>query len=162
MITSKFLGIFDIKGLLIPLTGRFKKDLRDSSAMTPQQDHTVDSIGRNKWVLKFLDIERLKGMKFTRPSMLVDALDTKMCLWVLVDASKHLIVIWAGVGFKRTNGQWSIAFLAARCLLVPRGMSIPRAEMESLMGGSNMMWMLRQILAKWVESFILAGDARVP
>ena len=41
-------------------------------------------------------------------------------------------------------------------------MSIPRAEMESLMGGSNMMWMLRQILAKWVDSFILAGDARVP
>ena len=159
MITSKFMGIFDIKGLLIPLTGRFKKDLRDISATTPQWDHDVDSIGRSKWVLNFLDTERLKGMKYTRPRMPVDAVDIKMRLWVMVDASKHLIVIWAGAGF---NGQWSIAFLVARCLLVPRGMSIPRAEMESLVGGSNMMWMLRQILAKWVDSFILAGDARVP
>ncbi len=25
-----------------------------------------------------------------------------------------------------------------------------------------MMWMLRQILVKWVETFILAGDARIP
>ena len=34
--------------------------------------------------------------------------------------------------------------------------------MEGLVGGSNMMWMLRQILVKWVETFILAGDARIP
>ena len=162
MITSKFMGIFDLKGMLIPLTGRFKRDLRDISTTTPHWDHAVDTIGRSKWVLNFLDVERLKGMKFTRPRMPVDAINIKMRLWILVDASKHLIVIWAGVGFKRANGQWSIAFLVARCLLVPRGMSIPRAEMESLVGGSNMMWMLRQILAKWVDSFILAGDARIP
>jgi hypothetical protein len=41
-------------------------------------------------------------------------------------------------------------------------MTIPRAEMEALVRGSNMMWMLRQNLAKWVDTFILAGDARIP
>lgn len=41
-------------------------------------------------------------------------------------------------------------------------MTIPRAEMEALVGGSNMMWMLRQILAKWIDTFILVGDARIP
>ena len=78
------------------------------------------------------------------------------------DARKHLIVIWAMVGFKRTYGEWSVSFLVARCLLVPKTMSIPRAEMEGLVGGANMMWMLRQILVKWVETFILAGDAGTP
>ena len=115
-----------------------------------------------KWVRNFLDIERLKGIKFTRPRMPVDAIDCRMRLWVLVDATKELIVIWAAVGFKRKNGKWSVAFIVARCLLVPGDMTISRAEMEALVGGSNMMWLLRQILAKWVDTYILAGDARIP
>ena len=101
-------------------------------------------------------------MKFTRPRMPIDAKNSKMRLWVLVDASKQLIVICSAVGFKRTNGEWSVAFLVGRCLLVPKDMTIPRAEMEALVGGYNMMWMLRQILAKWIDTFILAGDARIP
>ena len=51
--------------------------------------------------------------------MPVDAVDCRMRLWVLVNAAKELIVIWAAVGFKRKNGEWSVAFLVARCLLVP-------------------------------------------
>ena len=57
-ITSKFMGIYDLRGLLIPLTGRLKRDLRDISVATPQWDHAVDSIGRSKWVKNFLNVER--------------------------------------------------------------------------------------------------------
>ena len=76
-----------------------------------------------------------------------------------MDAAKELHVFWAGVGFKRKNGTWSIAFLFGRCLLV--SLDIPRAKMEALVEGSNMLWLLRQILSKWVESYILAGDAQI-
>ena len=69
MITSKFMGIFDLKGLLIPLTGRLKLDLRDIGTAFPQWDHEIKTVGRAKWVQNFLDVERLKGMKFTRPRM---------------------------------------------------------------------------------------------
>jgi len=131
-ITSIFMGIYDLRGLLAPLTGRLKRDLRDILVATPQWDHAVDSISRSKWVKNFLDVERLRVMKFTRPRMPIDAKNSKMRLWILVDASKQLIVIWAAVGFKRTNGEWSVAFLVARCLLVPKDMTIPRAEMEAL------------------------------
>ena len=51
-----------------------------------------------------MDMEKLKGLKFSRPRMPVDAINTKMRLWVLVDAAKELLVVWAGVGFKRKNG----------------------------------------------------------
>ena len=64
-VTSKFMGIFELKGLLIPITGRLKRDLRDISAATPQLDHAVTSVARFKWVRNFLDVERLKGIKFT-------------------------------------------------------------------------------------------------
>jgi hypothetical protein len=35
-VTSKFMGLFDLRGLLIPLTARLKKDLRDIVAITPE------------------------------------------------------------------------------------------------------------------------------
>ena len=160
-VTSKFMGIFDLRGLLIPLTSRLKRDLRDIVAVTPEWDHGVVDGQRSKWVKNFLDLENCKGLRFTRPRMPEDAIDTKMKLWVLVDAAKDLLCIWAGVGFKRKNGKWSVAFLVARCLLVPIDMTIPRAEMEALVAGSNMLWLLRQILSKWVDSFILACDAQI-
>ena len=80
MITSKFMEIFYLRGLLIPLTGRFKRYLRDISAPTPSWDHSVNSIRRSRWVQNFLDVERLRGMKFTRPRMPINAWDTKMRL----------------------------------------------------------------------------------
>ena len=91
-----------------------------------------------------------------------DAIDTKMRLWVLVDAAKELMSVWSDVGFKRRDGTWSCAFLVARCLLVPVDCTIPRAEMEALVAGSNLIWILRYMLSKWVDSYILAGDAQIP
>ena len=35
MVTSKFMGIFDLRGLLIPLSARFKRDLRNIVNTTP-------------------------------------------------------------------------------------------------------------------------------
>ena len=97
-----------------------------------------------------------------RPRIPTDAINTNIKPWVLVDASKELLAVWSGVGFKRKNGSWSCAFLIARCLLVPQDCTIPRAEMEALVAGSNMLWLLRQILSNWVHTFILAGDAQIP
>ena len=162
MVTSKLMGIFDMKGTLIPLIARLKRDLRDIVSVTPEWDTAVTNEHRTTWIKNFMDLEKIRGMKFTRPRMPVDAIDTKMRLWVFVDAAKELLVVWAGVGFKRRNGTWSIAFLIGRCLLIPAGMSIPRAEMEAMVAGSNLLWLVRQILAHWVESFILCGDAQIP
>ena len=85
-----------------------------------------------------------------------------MSLLALVDDSKEIISIWAEVGFKRKNGKWSCAYLIGRCLLAALDSTIPRDEMEALVAGSNMLWLLRQILAHWVDTFLLAGDAQIP
>ena len=68
-------------------------------------------------------------------------------------------MIWDGVGFKSKNGKWPSAFLFARCLLVSADMTIPRPEIVT---GSNMLWLVCQILSEWMESFILVGDAHIP
>ena len=161
LITSKFMGVFDLLGKLIPLTSRMKRDLRLLTKTTPSWDEAVSNEHRTTWVKNFLDLEKAKGMKYSRPRMPVDAVDTNMRLLVLVDAASELLVIWSGVGFRRRCGEWSIAYLIGRSLLSSGG-TIPRDEMEVLVAGSNMTWLLRQILSGWVDQFILAGDAMIP
>ena len=161
-VVSKLMSIFDLQGRMIPLTARFKRDMRTVMAATLAWDEAVTNEHRSKWVKNFMDMEAMKGIKFTRPRMPQDAVDTKMRLQVLVDASKEIISIWAGVGFKRKNGKWSCAYLIGRCLLAALDSTIPRDEMEALVAGSNMLWLLRQILAHWVDTFLLAGDAQIP
>ena len=162
MITSKFMGVFDLLGKLIPLTARMKKDLRKMIRATPTWDEAVSNEHRTVWVRNFLDIEKAKGLQFTRPRMPIDALNTKMRLLVLVDATEELLIVWAGVGFKRKCGSWSSSYLIGRSLLAATDLTIPRDELEALVAGSNMLWILRQILSGWTDTFLLAGDARIP
>ena len=162
MIVSKFMGVFDLLGKLVPLTSRMKRDMRAMMKGTPSWDSVVAPEHRTIWVKNFLDLEKARGYKFSRPRMPVDAIDTKMRLLVLVDAAKELIVIWAGVGFKRKNGTWSCAQLIGRSLLTSADSTTPRDEMEALVAGSNLLWLLRQMLVNWVDSFLLAGDAQIP
>ena len=162
MIVSKFMSVFDLLAKLLPLTSKMKRDLRRMYEDTPTWDEAVSTEHRATWVKNFLDLERCKGNKFTRPRMPEDALDTKMRLIVLVDAAKELLVVWSCVGFKRRNGQWSCAYLIGRSLLTPTDSTIPKDELEALVAGSNMCWLLRNLLSNWVESFIIAGDAQIP
>ena len=129
---------------------------------TPTWDEVVTEEHRTKWVKNFWDLERCKGLKYTRPRMPVDAVNTKLRLMVLVDAAKELLVIWSGVGFERANGEWSCSYLIGRSLLAYSDSTTPRDEMEALVAGSNMLWILRQTLVTWVDSFLLAGDAQIP
>ena len=162
MVVSKFMGVFDPLGKLLPLTSRMKRDLRLVMKSTVNWDDAVLDEHRTLWVKNFLDLEKAKGLKYTRPRMPIDAINTDMRLLVLVDAAKDLLVIWVGVGFQRKNGQWSFSYLIGRSLLCPPESTIPRDELEALVAGSNMLWLLQQILDRWVHSFLLAGDAMIP
>ena len=117
MIISKFMGVFDLLGKLLPLTARMKRDVRSMMKATPTWDEAVTEEHRTKWVKNFWDLERCKGLKYTRPRMPVDAVNTKLRLMVLVDAAKELLVIWSGVGFERTNGEWSCSYLIVHQIL---------------------------------------------
>ena len=125
---------------LTPLTASLKWNLRDIFCSTPEWDHEVTPEQRFVWIQNSLDVENCKGTKLHRPRMPKDAINTKMRLWVLVDAAKELIPAWSTIGFKRRDGTWSCAFLVGRCLLALVDCTIPRAELEALPAESNKIW----------------------
>ena len=82
MVVSKFMGVFDPLGKLLPLTSRMKRDLRLVMKSTVNWDDAVLDEHRTSWVKNFLDLEKAKGLKYTRPRMPIDAINTDMRLLV--------------------------------------------------------------------------------
>ena len=157
---SKFASVFDILGKLAPVMNNVKMDLRETFKRTESWDDPMPLDLRKKWVENFLLFEKLRGLKFQRAVMPLDAIDTKMRLLTGVDAAKHVLMMGCWGGFMLKDGSWSNKLLLGRSLLA-KSDSIPKDELEALCGGSNMAWVVRLTLKEWVDSSILFGDSMI-
>ena len=159
MVTSKFASIFDPTGKLGPILGEAKELLRDTIEATSDWDIGMPGELRSKWLRQFMLWEKLRGMKFDRAVMPMDAVDSKLRLIVLADFAKKLHVIGTWGGFKKKSGGWSCRHILSRNLLADKNQTIPKGELQSLTNASNMCWILRKILSEWVDSYIVCGDS---
>ena len=62
---------------------------------------------RSKWVKNFWTLEQLRGIKFTRARMPLNAVDTRMRFITLVDAAQQVLMIRVWTGFRRQNEEYS-------------------------------------------------------
>ena len=110
----------------------------------------------------FFLLEQLRGIKFCRARMPEDAVSPEMDLIIAGDTAKEFIKIcgvWAR--FKLKNGSYSNQHLIGRSLLGDEDSSIPKEELESLAMGSNLGWVVRQMLEKWVSDYIVISDSTI-
>ena len=98
-ITSKHMGVFDIKGILIPLTARCKRDLRDVFKETATWDHAVSEGQRSKWVLNFLDIKQWTRMRTRRLEAAKLDLDDVVLYLKLWGLDPFIMLSWSCVIF---------------------------------------------------------------
>ena len=138
-----------------------KADLSEVVKSTIGWDDAVSLEVRSKWVENFWKIEKLKGIKFTRARMPLDAVDCQMRMITLVDAAMGIIMLGTWVGFKRQNGLWSCQHLIGRPLLAKEDSTIPKNELQGLTAGSNLQWVVRQALQDWISCSIIASDSSV-
>ena len=94
----------------------------------------------------------LKGLKFSRPVMPVDARDTKMRLLTGADAADQVLVIGAWGGFQRRDNSWSSQHILGRNVLADETSTIPKKELDALCGASNMSWIVRSALIRCLET----------
>ena len=161
MIFSKKNAIFDILGKFTPVLVGLSKDLREAVKQTNNWDDTVPDELRSKWVANFLKVETLKGIKFQRARMPENAVSEKMDLIVAADASEDVKIVAAWGRFRLDNGKFSCQLVIGRSLLADQDSTIPKQELEALTMGSNLSWIVRQALEKWVSSSILIGDSQI-
>ena len=159
MIVSKRASLYESLGKLEPIKAKLKIDEREAVTLTSSWDDAVPPNIRNKWVLNFLLMEQMRGLRFTRARIPSTALDTKMRLITLVDAAEQVVMVVTYCGFRIQEGGWSCQQLIGRSALGTG--TIPRNELQGLTGGSNLSCIVRKSLKDWVETSIVAGDSEI-
>ena len=161
MIVSKNSSVFDLPGKLVPILVGFKLDVRDAVRETKGWDDAVSPELRAKWVKNFLRMEKLKGIKFNRARMPPNAVSEKMDLITAVDAASCAKIVGSWGRFRLDNGKFSCQQILGRSLLADEDETIPKKELEALMMGSNLAWIVRQALEGWITSHIVVGDSSI-
>ena len=90
-----------------------------------------------------------------------NAVNTDMDIIVAVDASEKMKVVGAWGLFRLKSGDFSCQLIIGRSLLADEESTIPKNELDAMTMGSNLCWIVRQALDKWVSSFILIGDSTI-
>ena len=94
----------------------------------------------------------LRGLKFSRPIMPVDAIDSKMRLLTGADAGDPVIMVGSWGGFRRRDGTWSCQQILGRNVLADPNSTIPKKELNALTGASNMGWIIRNALGQLLKT----------
>ena len=158
-VVSKMASIFDPFGKYVPLTGGMKVHMRLAVLETSDWDDAVSNDTRALWIKNFWILHKLRGMSFNRARIPTDAVNTEMDLIAAVDASNELKIAGVWARFLRKNGEYSSQLIIGRSLLVKEGSSIPKEELEAATIGSNLLWIVRKALDKWIKSYILLVDS---
>ena len=161
MIFSKNNSLFDILGKFVPVMVDLKMDLRKAVQLTEGWKDPVPEELRSKWIKNFWKLETLRGIKFERARMPLNAVSTKMDLITAGDAAQSVKIAGSWGRFRLNNGHYSCQLILGRSLLADEDTTIPKNELSSLTMAANLSWILRQALEKWVDSHILIGDSTI-
>ena len=116
-------------GKAVPVKCAFKLDLRSLVDQELKWQDNIPSDFKALWLANFQTIQDLSEVKFERAVVPVDAVSLDMETIDLGDASDSLVCSAIYARFLRKNGEYSCQLIFARSKLVPKGMSIPRAEL---------------------------------
>ena len=126
---SKVAEIFDLTGMITPLTASMKLDLHALVERKLDWDDSIPDDLRPIWLSHFEMINELKTVRFRRAVIPKDAVNLDINSLDFSDASKQLACVAIYVRFLLKCGSYSCQLIFARSKLIPKGMSIPRAEL---------------------------------
>ena len=122
--------IFDIKGLLAPITGGFKVDMSVLHQRCPKWDDPIPAELRNIWIANFDVIKEIGNLQFQRAVIPSDAVSLDAETIETADAGEHLICVAIYVRYSLKGGGHSCQLIFARTKII-HDITIPRAELAA-------------------------------
>ena len=162
MCSSVAARIYDVPGLLAPLSLKLKFDLRKLIQENPDWDAPCSLSLRQLWIENFLFIEEMRDILYVRCKVPTDALRCTVRLWLLCDGSPDggmIIAVYSGC--ERVGGTWSSQLLCAKNLLTPQGWTTPQTELHALSSLANMAALLSNSLSSWIEVMRYGSDSSI-
>ena len=130
--TSVTARIYDIQGLLAPLTLKLKSDLRTLISYEPSWTASIPDHQRAIWINNFKMIEEVRDILYVRCVIPADAVSCKPRILLLCDAANSGIILGAYSSYEQLGGQWSCDLLFGKGLLAPENWTIPQKELHGL------------------------------
>ena len=158
-IVSKRASIFDMFGKITPVTAKLKRFEKEVLNFTKSWDEAVSEELRLQAIKNFIMIEKLRGIHYQRAKIPVDAVSEVARIILVVDAAEDILMFTVYIGFKKEDGSWSCDHLIGRSAL--SSLTIPRNEMQSMMAGSNLAWLVRKALNDNVGEQVTCGDSEI-
>jgi len=126
---SKVAEVFDISGLITPITATMKVDLHNLVQRRMDWDDVLPDSLRNIWLSHFEMLQEIKSIRFRRAVIPPDAINLEMNTLDFGDASEDLVCAAIYARFQRKGGDYSCQLVFSRSRLVPEEMTQPRAEL---------------------------------
>ena len=158
---SKVAEVFDITGKLSPLIAAMKFDLRELSNLQLSWEDAIPDSLRPIWISHFEMMQELGNLKFKRAIVPIDAVSLDIETLDFGDASKTLICVCIYVRFLRKNGQFSCQLSFSRTKLVPKDMTLPRAELYASLVATHTGEVVQRSLKRYFKSATKFTDSQI-
>ena len=158
---SRVAEVFDITGKITPITASLKLDLHELVIRKLDWDDSIPDDLRPLWLSNFELINDIGNMKFQRAIVPVDAVDLKLDTVDFADASQSLVCSAIYARFKRKNGMYSSQLVFARSKIVPKDMSLPRAELYAALLNAHTGEIVRRSFRDIHQSSIKLTDSKI-
>ena len=158
---SKVAEIFDLTGMITPITAAMKLDLHELIRRKLDWDDKIPDDLRPVWLSHFNMISELKTIQFRRAVVPSDAVSMDVNTLDFSDASKQMACVAIYVRFLLKCGSYSCQLIFARSKIIPDGMSIPRAELLAANLNAHTGEVVRRALSKFNPTSQKFTDSQV-
>ena len=126
---GKVAEIFDPLGKITPIISGMKIDLNELTTRKLDWDDLIPKDLKSIWLRNFETIQDLREVQFCRTIVPENAVDLSIETIDAGDASEKAICVAIYARFKLKNGKYSCSLVFARSKIVPKDMTMPRAEL---------------------------------
>jgi len=159
---AKTMELYDITGVVEPLKAKLKIALAMLVDLGLGWRDPVPDDLLPMWIGpegNFAMIQDVRDLKWRRAVVPKDAVEMKVRLINIHDASKKVGIMGIYAGFKLHSGKWSCQRIFSRSTLTR--LTVPRNELLSSLLGAQGMYVCKMMLGDMFEAGISAGDSSI-
>ena len=160
---GKVAELFDLCGLVTPITAGLKLDLRDLVDLGCDWDDEIPDVNRETWINNFKLIEQLGDLNYSRVVIPKDAESLDIMLIGAGDASAKMTCAgcYARLKLKLKNNKYSCQLILGKSKIVPEGMSLPRAELYASVLNTHITEIVKKALKSRCTDHVLVTDSEI-
>ena len=153
--------VFDLLGKCAPILGGLKLDLHDLAERKIDWEDSIPDDLKSIWLDNFEMIKDLGNVTFKRCIVPEDAVNLDIETIEIGDASQQLVCSAVYVRFKRKSGGYSCQLCFAKTKIVPRDMTLPRAELFAAVLTASIGHVVYISLKEFIKKRIHLTDSQI-